>query len=35
MAWKGIKSLLETTRKIYRNFTTTAFRPRLATNDNQ
>jgi len=33
MAWKGLKSLLKTTRKVYKNSTTTAFQPRLATNN--
>jgi len=33
MAWKGLGSLLKTTRKVHRNSITTAFRPRLATDD--
>jgi len=33
MAQKGTKSLLGTTSKVYKNSTTTAFQPRLATNN--
>jgi len=33
MAWKGIGSLLGTTCKVYRNSTTTAFWPKLVTDD--
>jgi len=33
MAWKGLGSLLRTTRKVYRSSTTIAFRPRSATNN--
>jgi len=33
MAWKGIGSLLETTRKVYRSSIITVFRPKLATDN--
>ena len=32
MAQKGIKGLLEITRKVYKSFIAAAFQPRLTTN---
>jgi len=34
MARKGLKGLLGTSRKVYKSSITTAFRPRLAINNN-
>jgi len=34
MAWKGLKGLLGTSCKVYKSFITTAFRPKLAINNN-
>ena len=34
MAWKGLGNFLGITRKVYKSFTTMAFRLRLATNNN-
>jgi len=34
IAWKGLGGLLGTIRKVYRSSIATAFRPRLAINDN-